>query len=226
MQYHSVIPKKRALRRFSAFLPQRLASQPFHAYLPTAQHVELFFLRDLGTVNLNIRAESEAPALLAKSVAESIRNVNPQLAVTFRPLAEQLSDSLALERVVATLAGFFGALALLLAGLGLYGVTTYAVARRRAEIGVRMALGATSFAVIRLVMSRVSLLVGVGVVTGAVVSVWASQFVTSLLYGVDSRDTITLVGAALVLAFVAGVAAGVPAFCASRLDAAEILRQG
>ena len=77
-------------------------------YLPMAQHQGPFFLRNSGTVNLNIRAASASPALLAKSVAESIRSVNPQLAVTFRPLAEQLGDSLARERVVATLAGFFG----------------------------------------------------------------------------------------------------------------------
>jgi putative ABC transport system permease protein len=195
-------------------------------YLPMAQHQGPFFLRNSGTVNLNIRGESAFPALLAKSVAAAIENVNPQLAVSFRPLAEQLSDSLARERVVATLAGFFGGLALLLAGLGLYGVTTYAVARRRGEIGIRMALGATPLAVIRLVMNRVSLLVVVGVVTGAVVSVWASRFVASLLYGIESRDASTVAGAALVLAFVAGAAGGVPAYRASRLDAADVLRQG
>jgi putative ABC transport system permease protein len=195
-------------------------------YLPMAQHQSPFFLRNSGTVNLNIRAASESPALLAKSAAATIRSVNPQLGVTFRPLADQLSDSLARERVVATLAGFFGALALLLAGLGLYGVTAYAVARRRAEIGIRMALGATPWNVIRLVMTRVSVVVGVGVVTGAVVSTWASQFVASLLYGLEPYDTITLIGAALALAFVAGVAGGMPAYRASRLDAAEVLRQG
>jgi putative ABC transport system permease protein len=194
-------------------------------YLPMAQHQGPFFLRNSGTVNLNVRAASGSPALLAKSVAESIKGVNPRLAVIFRPLADQLSDSLARERVVATLAGFFGALALLLAGLGLYGVTAYAVARRRGEIGIRMALGATPLAVIRLVMNRVSLLVVVGVVTGAVVSVWASRFVAFLLYGIESRDASTLAGAALVLALVAGVAGGVPAYRASRLDAAEVLRQ-
>jgi ABC-type antimicrobial peptide transport system permease subunit len=195
-------------------------------YLPMAQHQGPFFLRNSGTVNLNIRAVNASPALLVKSVAESISSVNPRLAVTFRPLAEQLGDSLARERVVATLAGFFGALALLLASLGLYGVTAYAVDRRRSEIGIRMALGATPAAVIRLVMNRVSLLVGVGIVTGGVVSLWASRFVAFLLYGIGSRDTITLFSAAVILACVAGVAGGVPAYRASRLDAADVLRQG
>ena len=89
-----------------------------------------------------------------------------------------------------------------------------------------MALGATPWRVIRLIMMRVSLVVAVGVVTGAVVSVWASRFVAFLLYGLEPRDTITLVGASLALAFVAAVAGGVPAYRASRLDAAEVLRQG
>jgi len=195
-------------------------------YLPIAQHDEPFFVRGLESVNVNVRASAGSPALIARSVAASIGSVNPQLTVTFRPLADQISDSLARERVVATLAGFFGALALLLAGLGLYGVTAYAVARRRAEIGIRMALGATPWRVIRLIMMRVSLVVAVGVVTGAVVSVWAARFVAFLLYGLEPRDTITLVGASLALAFVAAVAGGVPAYRASRLDAAEVLRQG
>src|SRR6202040_1827889 len=105
----------------------------------------------------------------------------PDLALTFRPLADQISASLIQERVVATLSGLFGALALLLAGIGLYGVAAYAVARRRTEIGIRMALGAAPAGVVRLVLSRVSSLVGVGVIVGAGISLWASQFVASLL---------------------------------------------
>jgi putative ABC transport system permease protein len=125
---------------------------------------------------------------------------------------------------VAMLAGFFGALALLLAGLGLYGVTSYAVSRRRTEIGIRMALGAAPAGVVRLVLSRVTLLVGIGVLAGAAVSVWASQFVATLLYGLAPRDPITLVGSAAVLASVGAVAGWLPAYRASRIDPAEVLR--
>src|SRR5439155_9108582 len=103
--------------------------------------------------------------------------------------------SLTQERIVAMLSGFFGALALLLAGLGLYGVTSYAVARRRAELGIRMALGAAPAGVIRLILSRVLLLVGIGVIVGMGVSLWASRFVAALLYGLEPRDPATLVGA-------------------------------
>lgn len=124
------------------------------------------------------------------------------------------------------LSGFFGVLALLLAGLGLYGVTAYAVARRRTEIGIRMALGALPASVVRLVLARVAQLVGAGVIVGAGASVWASTFIASLLYGVAPRDPATLVGAAATLAAVAALAGWLPAYRASRIDPAEVLREG
>ena len=120
--------------------------------------------------------------------------------VTSRSLTDQVNAALTQERVVAMLSGFFGALALLLAGLGLYGVTSYAVSRRRTEIGIRMALGAAPGGVVRLVLSRVTLLVGIGILVGAAVSLpWASQFVATLLYGLEPRDPVTLAAAAVVL---------------------------
>jgi len=135
-----------------------------------------------------------------------------------------VTASLAQERLVAILSGFFGGLALLLAGLGLYGVTAYAVSRRRTEIGIRMALGAAPARVVRLVLSRVWILVGVGVLVGAGVSVWASKFVATLLFGLEPRDPVTLVGAAIVLATVGALAGWLPAYRASRIDPAEVLR--
>ena len=87
-----------------------------------------------------------------------------------------------------------------------------------------MALGAAPGGVVRLVLSRVALLVGVGVMVGAGVSVWASQFVATLLYGLEPRDPVTLVGAAVVLAAVGAVAGWLPAHRASRIDPAEVLR--
>jgi putative ABC transport system permease protein len=163
-------------------------------------------------------------ARLSRSVSAAITGVNRDLALTFRPLADQVDASLTQERLVAMLAGFFGALALLLAGLGLYGVTSYAVSRRRTEIGIRMALGAAPGGVVRLVLSRVTVLVGVGVLVGAGVSVWASRFVEALLYGLEPRDPVTLVGAAVILGVVGAVAGWLPAHRASRIDPAEVLR--
>jgi putative ABC transport system permease protein len=195
-------------------------------YFPLAQHDhEQAFLLVLASVSLSVRSRLGSPVLLTRSVATAINAVNPQLALTFRPLADQVNASLTQERVVAMLSGFFGSLALLLAALGLYGVTSYAVARRRTEIGIRMALGAAPAGIVRLVLSRVSRLVGLGVVVGAGVSVWASQFVATLLYGLEPHDPVTLAGASLVLAAVAAVAGWLPAWNASRIDPAEVLRE-
>jgi putative ABC transport system permease protein len=132
---------------------------------------------------------------------------------------------LAQDRLVAVRAGFFGALTLLLASMGLYGVTAYAVARRRGEIGLRMALGAQTASIIRLVLSRVLFLLSVGVLVGVGASLWASRFVASLLYGLAPHDPTTFVGAAFMLAAVAVLAAWIPAYGASRIHPAEVLRE-
>jgi ABC-type antimicrobial peptide transport system permease subunit len=175
---------------------------------------------------LSVRASNGSPSQLTKSVAAAIGTVNSDLALTFRPLADQVGASLAQERLLATLSGFFGTLALVLAGLGVYGVTSYAVTRRRAEIGIRMALGADPTRVVRLVLSRVTSLIGIGVLVGAGVSLWASTFVAALLYGLEPRDPVTLVGAAGMLAAVGAFAGWLPAWRASRIDPAEVLREG
>jgi len=155
----------------------------------------------------------------------AIENIDPDLAITLWPLSDQVNASLVQERTTAMLATFFGGLALVLAGLGLYGVTAYAVARRRAEIGVRMALGAGPASVVRLVLRRVAALVGAGIVIGAAVSAWASQFVASLLYGLQPRDPVTLTAAAITLSVVAAIASWLPAWRASRIDPAIVSRE-
>jgi ABC-type antimicrobial peptide transport system permease subunit len=111
-----------------------------------------------------------------------------------------------------------------LAALGLFGVTAYAVSRRRREIGIRMALGAAPGGVVRLVLSQMTMLVGAGVVIGAGVSLWASRFIASLLYGLEPGDPATLVGAVVVLSGVGTLAAWFPARRASRVDPALVLR--
>jgi predicted permease len=190
-------------------------------YLPVAQQSGTG-----STMSLSLRAAGGAPALLARSVTEAIGRVSPAIAITFTPLRAQLDANLVQERMLAMLAGAFGALALLLAGLGLYGVTAYAVSRRRAEIGIRMALGAGPRRVVRLVLSRVSFVVGLGVLIGLGVSVWASTFVAALLYGLQPRDPATLIASAGALAIVGGLAGWLPARRAARIDPAIVLREG
>src|SRR5207342_3247681 len=100
------------------------------------------------------------------SVATALRSVNPDLNLTFRVVAEQVDASLAQERLVAALAGFFGGLALALAAIGLYGVISYSVAQRKTEIGIRMAIGATPSEVRALVLSHAAVVLSLGVVCG------------------------------------------------------------
>jgi predicted lysophospholipase L1 biosynthesis ABC-type transport system permease subunit len=176
------------------------------------------------SVIVSVRWGAGARAATTRGVAAALRAVDPDLAFTFSPLADQIDASLAQERMLAWLSSFFGALALLLAGLGLYGVTSYAVTRQRTEIGIRLALGAPAGGVVRLVLSRVTLLVGLGIVIGTGVSLWMSTLVATLVYGVAPRDPVTLAGAAVTLAAVGALAGWLPARRASRIDPLEVLR--
>jgi predicted lysophospholipase L1 biosynthesis ABC-type transport system permease subunit len=168
---------------------------------------------------------SGPPMAETRAIAAAIRDVDADLAITFRPLADYVNASVARERIVAMLAGFFGGLALLLASLGLFGLTSYTVERRRAEIGIRMALGAAPSGVIGLVLSGITALVAIGVIVGATLSLWAARFVGALLYQVEARDPVTLVSAAALLAAIAAIAAAVPAYRAARIDPARVLRE-
>jgi len=192
-------------------------------YQPMAQYDPSRF--PLPSFSISVRAAAGSPLELSRSVASARTSVDGDLAFTFRPLADQINASLIQERMVAMLSGFFGGLAMLLAALGLYGVTSYAVSRRRAEIGIRMALGAAPSGVVRLVLARVTALVAIGVAVGAGVSVWASRFVATLLFGLEPRDPATLVGAATILAAIGAIAGWLPAYRASRIDPAEVLRE-
>jgi predicted permease len=192
-------------------------------YVPLAQHDGPRV--PLPNVQISVRASAGSPAVLAPRVAATLTAVDSNLAMTFRPLQDRIDASLTRERLVALLSGFFGALALLLAALGLYGVTSYAVTRRRAEIGIRMALGAEPAGVLRLVLVRVFMLVALGVIIGTAMSVWSSQFIASLLYDLHPRDGVTLVTAALTLTAVGAIAGWLPAHRASRIDPTQVLRE-
>jgi putative ABC transport system permease protein len=192
-------------------------------YIPLSQFSDDPVQIAPAEVSLSVRAAAASPALLTKSVAAAIGEVNPTLALASYAMADQVNETLVQERLLAILSASFGALALLMAAVGLYGVTSYAVHLRRAEIGIRMALGATRAAVVRLILGRVSVLVGIGIVAGLAIGGWASRFVATLLYGLEPHDPITLIGSAATLALIGMVAGWLPAKRASRLDPTQVL---
>src|SRR5581483_3156970 len=169
--------------------------------------------------------QNRPPALLARRIGAAVARVDPSVGVTFTPLRAQVNAALVQERIMAILSASFGLLALLLSTLGLYGVTAAAVNRRRMEIGIRMAIGATASHVLSLVIGRVVIVLAVGVSIGVAASVGTSSLIAGLLFGVAPRDPMTLGGAAIALVLVALLAGLVPAWRASRIDPAEVLRE-
>jgi predicted permease len=201
------------------------AQVPLTWYAPLSQFDVPEFTQVSFQFQLAVRSQTNSP-VASNDVAAAIGRVNPRLALTFRPLSDYVETARNQERLVALLAGAFGTLGLLLAGLGLYGITAYAVAVRRSEIGIRMALGAVAGRIVRLVLARVAILVASGAVAGIAVSLWLSRFVASLLYGVQPHDTPTLLAAFIVLASVGLVAGAIPASKAARTNPATVLREG
>jgi ABC-type antimicrobial peptide transport system permease subunit len=128
------------------------------------------------------------------------------------------------ERLLAQLSGFFGSLALLLAVIGLYGTVSYIVAQRQREFGIRMALGAEPGSIVRLVMLDVISVVAVGLLAGIAISVAATRLLQRLLFGIGSRDTVTLVVVVAALAIVALVAGYLPGRRATKIEPIEALR--
>jgi predicted permease len=172
---------------------------------------------------LVLRASSIPQAIAGlKAITQGL---DPRIELTLQPLETQISRSLQRERMLALLSGFFGTLALVLAMVGLYGVMAYTVARRRVEIGIRIALGAVRGRVIRLVVGDAVMLVGAGVAVGLAVTFVTARVLGSLLYGVEARDPWMMIGGAAVLGASAVLAATLPAGRAASLHPVEALRE-
>lgn len=173
---------------------------------------------------LAVRAAGEKGALTA-GLRQAIGDVDRGLSLQFVDFEQRIHESLSQDRTVALLSTFFGGLALMLAMVGLYGVMSYTVVRRQGEIGIRLALGASSGSVVWLVMRDVLLMLGAGLAAGVAASLAAGRLVTSLLYGVKPSDPVTMAGAVLVLATATAVAGYLPARRASRLEPTVTLRE-
>ena len=175
---------------------------------------------------LQVVMRSTAPLTsITSQVTSIVGRMNSNIIVQFQTLPAMVRDSLLRERLMATLSGFFGALAALIAAIGLYGVMSYTVARRRNEIGIRMALGADRRDVVRMVMREAGLLLGAGLLVGGVMAVLAARTAATLLFGLKPGDPSTLAMSALALAAVAMLASYLPAVRASRLEPTEALRE-
>jgi predicted permease len=154
-----------------------------------------------------------------------VNGLDPNLPLfQLKTIETQLEESLVTERLVATLSAGFGALATLLAAIGLYGVMAYIVAQRTREIGVRMALGASGLDVVKLVMRDVFILTGIGIGIGLPAAWGLTRMVRAQLYGIQPNDTLTIAAATLGIAFVALLAGYVPAARATRVDPMRALR--
>jgi len=154
-----------------------------------------------------------------------MRKIDPELSVDdIRPMDSRIADSLVVRRSPALLAAVFSGLALLLTAIGTYGVLSYAVAQRRREIGVRMALGAQRTAVVWLVLRGALAVAAVGVVIGGPLALGAGRALRSLLYGIAPASPLVLGGAAAALVGVAIIASAAPAWRASRVDPLIALR--
>jgi putative ABC transport system permease protein len=170
-----------------------------------------------------IRSSLPLASLMA-SMKQTIGDVNPSIDLDFKIFKTRIHDSLLQDQLMATLSGFFGFLAALLAAIGLYGVISYMVVQRTKEIGIRMAIGAERIDVLRLILREASLLTITGLVIGAGLALGAAQAAKSLLYGLKPRDPLTLVAAVVVLSAVAAFASFWPAYRASKLDPLIALR--
>ena len=162
---------------------------------------------------------------LESQIRRTLANINPNLTVTnYNTFAGQVHGQFNQERLIARLTLMFGLLALMLAAVGLYGVTAYSVARRTPEIGVRMALGANRSSVVVMVLREAMMQAGIGLAIGIPVAWMCARFVQSQLYNVGGHDAAVMVGAILVLALAACTAGLIPARRAASTDPVKALR--
>jgi predicted permease len=175
-------------------------------------------------MNVYVRTSLDASRMFT-ALRQAVRGLDATLPVfDLRTMDEQIDRSLVTERLIAMLSAVFGAIATILAAVGLYGVMAYSVSRRTREIGIRMALGAFGRDVVGLVMREVLTLIGAGVVIGVAAALVLTRYVQTQLFGLTPNDPVTLAAAAGLLILVAMAAGYLPAMRAARVDPVRALR--
>jgi predicted permease len=215
--------------KFASFALSKPARPMF--YVPLAQTVDY---KDQLMKKLELRSHfisglllvtNASPGSLEPLLTRTFAEVDPNLTIiSVRTLQQQVYFSFSEERAVASLAGLFGIIALLLAAVGLYGVTAYTVAQRTQEIGIRMALGADRVNVVQMVLAGASRRVLVGLILGVPLAIGAGRLISTQLYGVSSWDPVALGIAAIALAVSAFFAAVIPARRAASISPMKALR--
>jgi ABC-type antimicrobial peptide transport system permease subunit len=180
----------------------------------------------IGLADMTVYVRTSLPSRqVFKVIRKQVHEIDSRVPIyDMSTMEDQLDSSLAGERLMGFLSSLFGALATILAMIGLYGVTAYSVARRIHEIGIRMALGAQSRDVLDLVLREGMILAGVGIGIGLAIAWGLTRVLRSLLFGITPTDTVTFVCAALLLITVALLASYIPARRATRIDPMEALR--
>src|SRR6266542_1803365 len=177
---------------------------------------------------LEVRTSGDAE-VIARAVREEVRRVNPRLLIDVRTMRRHMNESVVKERMVAAASAFFSLLGLLLASIGVFGVASYTVAQRTNELGIRMALGASQWSVIRESLRETMIVFGAGLVAGIVAAIAAvrltSTFVSDLLFGLTATDITNMIGAVLLMVVVALAACILPARRATRIDPLTAIRE-
>jgi ABC-type antimicrobial peptide transport system permease subunit len=215
--------------KFASFALNRPALPMF--FVPITQFIEY---KEENMRNLETRAHFAGGLVLKTNtpsgtlepiIRKTLSDIDPDFTVSFvRTLQDQIALSFSQRRAVASLAALFGVVALLLAAIGLYGVTAYGVAQRTSEIGVRIALGATRWSVIGMILRGASLRVLIGLAFGVPLAIGAGHLISAQLYGVSSSDPLALLAAAFTLAAAAFIAALIPARRAASISPMDALR--
>jgi putative ABC transport system permease protein len=180
---------------------------------------------DPGTDSTFLIRSKEAPSPLIASLKDTAANVNPAIVLNFSVLRTSVLEKLARERLLATLSGFYGILAAVLAMVGIYGIISYMVVRRRNEIGVRIALGAGKVNILAMILREALSLLAIGLVAGTGLAAAAGNAAHAMLFGLEPFDPFTLVVAASGLTIIALASSAIPAVRAAAVDPMQVLRE-